>query len=61
MLTPRDIKYAIDDMRYGSRAEVVWYWAIKIGLIALAVIIVAIIAGTVYCKVKGIDVPIPFI
>lgn len=53
------IKDSISPMRYGSGGEKALYWFLRIGTIVLGILIVAIIAGLIYCNVKGIDIVFP--
>lgn len=53
------IKDAISPMRYGTAGEKATYWFIKVASIVVAVGVVAIIAGVVYCKVNGIEIAFP--
>lgn len=53
------IKDAISPMRYGSKGEKALYWFLRIGSIALCVLVVLVIAGIVYCKVNGIEIQFP--
>ena len=53
------IKDAISPMRYGSGGEKALYWFLRIGTIVLGVLIVAVIAGVIYCKVNGIEIAFP--
>ena len=55
------IKDAIGSMRYGSTGEVIWFWVLMVILVLIALAIVAIIGGTIYCKLNGISVPLPFL
>lgn len=54
------IKDAIDPMRYGNAGSQALYWFIRIGSIALPILILLAIAGTVYCKIKGIEINFGF-
>lgn len=54
------VKDSIGDMRYGTSMQKAQYWFIKIGAIVVAVLLVAIVAGLIYCKVNGIEISLPF-
>ena len=54
------IRDAISPMKDGTTGEKALYWFLRIGSIALCIFIVLIIVGLIYCKVKGIEIALPF-
>lgn len=53
------IKDSISPMRYGSGGEKALYWFLRVGTIALGVLLLVLIAGLIYCKVNGIEIVFP--
>lgn len=55
------LRKAFVDTRYSESAvERGFYWGLKIGGIVLGVLVVVVGIGLIYCKVKGIEVNLPF-
>lgn len=54
------IKEAIEPMRYEGGAQAALYWFIRVASIAVPVLLLLCIAGVVYCKMKGIEIVLPF-
>lgn len=50
------IRDAISPMRYGKTSAKILYWFIRVSVILIPVFIVAIIAGLIYCSIKGITI-----
>lgn len=56
----RKINESFEPLRYQGGASTALYWFYRIGFPVIGVLIVAIIAGVIYCKVNGIDIVLPF-
>lgn len=52
------VKEAIGSMRYAGGFQTGLYWFIRVGLIALPILVVLIIAGLVYANMNDIEIKI---
>lgn len=50
------VRDAIATMRYGKSWEKFLYWFIRVAVIIVPILIIAVVAGVIYCNVNGIQI-----